>query len=226
MTRTAATRQIIRFCHRLYERGLVTATDGNVSIRLGRGRVLTTRSGVNKGDVRATDLVEVKMDGTPVAGKAKPSTELGMHLFIYQQRPDVGAVVHAHPPYATGFAVVRLPMDRPVLPEVIVGLGEIPLARYATPSTSEVAESLRPHVKTAAAVLLAGHGVVTWGMTLEEAYYRMEKVEHAAQIIVVARTLGGEIALSGAELETLRAISPASYGREVTQTNRNPARRS
>jgi L-fuculose-phosphate aldolase len=215
MTRTAATRLLLQVCHRLYRQGLVAATDGNVSVRLSGGNILTTRSGVNKGDSGPGDLVEVTPGGKQVRGRGKPSTELGMHLFVYRERPDISAVVHAHPPYATGFAVARIPLDRPVLPEVIVGLGGIPLARYATPSTREVADSLRPFVHTSGAVLLAGHGVVTWGADLHEAYFRMEKVEHAATIMFVARMLGGERALTGRQLDKLRAVSPASYGREI-----------
>lgn len=215
MNRTTATRSLLDICRRLSARGLVAAADGNVSVRLAGGRILTTRSGVHKGDAGPGDLVEVTMEGKKVAGRGKPSTELGMHLFVYRERPDVCAVVHAHPPYATGFAVARVALDRPVLPEVIVGLGSIPLAPYATPSTHEVANSLRPFVRTAGAVLLAGHGVVTWGADPLEAYFRMEKVEQAAQIVFVARMLGGERALTGRELDRLRAVAPASYGREI-----------
>jgi L-fuculose-phosphate aldolase len=202
-------------CHRLYRHGFVAATDGNVSVRLDNGNILTTRSGVNKGDATPRDLIEVTPAGKPAGGSVRPSTELGMHLFIYRERADVMAVVHAHPPYATGFAVARQPLDRPVLPEVVVGLGSIPLAAYATPSTPEVAASLRPHVRSSCAVLLAGHGAVTWGATPEEAYFRMEKVEHAAQIIFVARMLGGERVLNTAELKKLRAISLLHYGTSI-----------
>jgi L-fuculose-phosphate aldolase len=138
--------QLVEICHRLYERGMVTATDGNVSARLNNGNIMATRSGVNKGMVTDIDLVEITPDGELVHGDGKPSTEMGMHLFIYEQRPDVKAVVHAHPVYATGFAAARIPLDACVFPEVIVGLGAIPLAEYATPSTDEVAESLTPYV--------------------------------------------------------------------------------
>ncbi len=208
--------ELIRVCHKLYEHGMVSATDGNVSARLEGGNILATRSGINKGAVQAPDLVEVGPDGRQVGGTGKPSTELGMHIFIYAQRPDVGAVVHAHPTVATGFAAARLPLDRCVFPEVIVGLGAVPLATYATPSTAEVAESLQPFVAAADAILLANHGVVTYGPTLEDAYFKMEKVEHAARITFVARLLGGEHALSADDVRRLRDVSIESYGKDFS----------
>jgi L-fuculose-phosphate aldolase len=139
-----------------------------------------------------------------------------MHLFIYRQRPDVQAVVHAHPPYATGFATAHVPLTACLFPEVIVGLGAIPLASYATPSTNEVSESLAPHVKTADAILLANHGVVTCGTDVQDAYFKMEKVEHAAHITFVAKVLGGEKALSTTDIDKLARISQASYGKDFS----------
>lgn len=135
-----------------------------------------------------------------------------MHLFIYRERPDVHAIVHAHPPTATGFAVARLPLEACLLPEVIVGLGAIPLAPYATPSTDEVAQSISPFVKRAQAILLANHGVVTYGRDPLDAFFKMEKVEQAARIALVAHALGGAVRLSEEELEKLRRASVKSYG--------------
>ncbi len=215
-SRNDAAHSIVLACHRLYERGFVTATDGNVSARLDCGNVLVTPTSLNKGQVSENDLVEVKADGTPVTLSRKASTELDMHLFIYQQRPDVQAVVHGHPPHATGFATARIPLTVCLFPEVIVGLGAIPLADYATPSTREVSESLRPHVMNADAILLANHGVVAYGRDVEEAYFKMEKVEHAAHITFVAKMLGGEKPLSSAELEKLGKVSQSSYGRDFS----------
>jgi L-fuculose-phosphate aldolase len=205
---------LIDVCHRLYEKGFVAATDGNVSARLPNGKILATRSGINKGMTSRKDLVEVTPDGV-ATGKVKPSTELGMHLYIYQQRQDINAVVHAHPVYATGFAVARIPLDQKVLPEVIVGLGTVPLAAYATPSTQEVADSLAPFVKSFNAILLANHGVVTYGQDLLDAWFRMEKVEHAAHITFVAKMLGGAKTLTTNEIHRLKSISLSSYGKEV-----------
>ncbi len=208
---------LVDICHRVYDRGFVTATDGNVSARLPNGNILATPTSLNKGMVRADDLVEVDPDGDLVSGSKLPSTELLMHLYIYRQRPDVNAVVHAHPPYATGFATARVPLNECLFPEVIVGLGAIPLASYATPSTSEVVESLAPFVANADAILLSNHGAVTYGKDLFDAYFKMEKVEHAAHITFVARLLGGEKPLSDTDIEKLRKISTESYGKDFSE---------
>jgi L-fuculose-phosphate aldolase len=208
---------LIEICHRLYEKNFVSATDGNVSVRLENNNFLTTRTGINKGMVTEEDLIEVDLRGKVISGNNKPSTELAMHLYIYSNRPDINAVVHAHPPYATGFATARQPLTGCLLPEVIVGLGAIPLAEYATPSTSEVLKSIEPFVNQADAILLANHGVVTYGKDLLDAYFKMEKVEHAAHITFVSRMLGGEKLLTKEEIEKLKAISIESYGKDFTK---------
>jgi L-fuculose-phosphate aldolase len=203
MTKPAIAHQLVSVCRELYAHGFVTAADGNVSSRLPNGNVLATPTSLNKGRVKESDLVEVTIDGEPVRSGRTPSSELAMHLAIYRQRPDVNAVVHAHPTYATGFATAGLPMDKPLLPEVIIGLGEIPLASFAIPS-KEVADSIAPYVHSASAILLANHGVVTFGSDLDDAYFKMEKVEHAAQITFVARMLGGEKVLLGEQVKRLK----------------------
>lgn len=208
---------LVEICHRLYEKNFVSATDGNVSVRLENKNFLTTRTGINKGMVTEEGLIEVDLHGKVVSGNYKPSTELTMHLYIYSQRPDVNAVVHAHPPYATGFATARQPLTGCLLPEVIVGLGAIPLAEYATPSTNEVIKSIEPFVNQADAILLANHGVVSYGKDLLDAYFKMEKVEHAAHITFVARMLGGERLLTKEEVEKLKTISIESYGKDFTE---------
>ncbi len=208
--------EIVKVCHRLYEKGFVAATDGNVSTRLPCGHFLTTRTAVNKGDIMEADILETDESGSPLDAAFKPSTELGMHLFIYHQRPDVHAVVHAHPPFATGFATAREPLRSCLFPEVIIGLGAVPLAEYATPSTAEVSESLAPYIASADAILLANHGVVTCGRDIWDAYYKMEKVEHAAQITLIARLLGGETALSEEDVLKLRALSEPVYGKDMS----------
>jgi L-fuculose-phosphate aldolase len=205
---------LINVCHRVCDKGFVSATDGNVSARLENGNILATPTAINKGMVSPDDLVIVGPSGNLVSGLKRPSTELQMHLFIYQERPDVQAVVHAHPPYATGFATARIPLTECLFPEVIVGLGAIPLANYATPSTSEVVESIAPFVQSADAILLSNHGVVTYGADPFDAYFKMEKVEHAAQITFIARILGGEKVLSESDIEKLRKISAESYGKD------------
>lgn len=215
-SRSDIARSIVLTCHKLYEKGFVTATDGNVSARLETGTILVTPTSLNKGQVTEDDLVEVKADGTAVTLSRKASTELDMHLYIYRERPDIQAVVHAHPPHATGFATARIPLTACLFPEIIVGLGAIPLASYATPSTREVADSLAPHVKSADAMLLANHGVVTYGKDVQDAYFKMEKVEHAAHITFVARVLGGEQPLSGEDIEKLSKISDSTYGKDFS----------
>lgn len=203
---------VVGVCHELARMGFVAATDGNVSARLANGNFLITRTGLNKALVKKTDLVEVGPDGKPVGSRKVMSTELGMHLFIYRERPDIGAVVHAHPVCATGFAAARVALDACLLPEVIAGLGVVPLAEYATPSTEEVARSLSPFVKKAEAILLANHGVVTYGRDPYEAYARMEKVEQSARITLVARILGGGISLTPEEVGRLRDAIHAVSG--------------
>jgi len=207
-------------CRRLDTLRFVVATDGNVSIRLPRERMLITPSGVNKGKLKAADLVTLRLDGMLVAGRRKASTEADMHRFVYESRPDVNAVVHAHPTCATAFAAARIPLNLAVFPEVIVGLGPVPLAEYATPSTAEVRESLRPHIGSANAILLANHGAITFGATLDEAMNRMEKLEHFAHMIILARQLGGERLLTQQEYERLKAISISSYGKEIADSTK------
>jgi len=206
---------MIDVCTRLSARCLVVATDGNVSSRLPSGNILITRAGINKGMVGENDLVEVRPDGT--GGNQRPTTEIRMHLSVYERRQDVRAIVHAHPPFATAFAVAGVSLDRPVLPEVVVGLGGIPLAPYATPSTDEVPDSLSPFLEHHSAILLSNHGAITFGTDLLDAYFKMEKVEHTAEIIYRARMLGGIRELSEDDLARLRAVAPASYGREVNR---------
>jgi len=208
--------QICEIGRRLYARGMVAANDGNISIRLGAGKILTTPTGVCKGLMSPEMLVTVDAEGR-VQSAGKPSTEILMHLFIYRERPEVNAVVHAHPIYATGFATAGLALESCVAAEIIATLGSIPLAPYGTPSTPELAESLRPHVHRADAILLANHGVVAMGTNLEEAYFRLERVEHYAQIVAVSRQLGGEQLLPRSEVEKLFALR-GKYG----QTGLNP----
>ncbi len=207
--------EMVSVCHRIAQKNMISATDGNVSVRTENGTFYTTRSSVHKGDVTVDDIVEVDRYGNLLNGVGRPSTELKMHLFIYEQRPDVNAVVHAHPTFATAFAASGQSLDKPVFPEVLVLLGKIPLAPYATPSTEEVPESIRPFVQKHNAILLANHGAVTYGATLQAAYFAMEKLEHAAQITLYTRLLGGERELTNDQIKKLRNISEQSYGKKV-----------
>ncbi len=211
--------EMVDVCHRLARNKMVSATDGNVSVRVDGNSFFTTRSSIHKADVTTHDFVEVDRTGKLISGTGNPSTELKMHLFIYEQRPDVNAVVHAHPTFATAFAAAGKALDKPVFPEVLVMLGKVPLAPYGTPSTEELPESLRPYVQDHNAILLANHGAVTYGATLKQAYYAMEKLEHAAQIILYARMLGGEQSLSGEQIKKLVSISEESYGKTIPDSH-------
>lgn len=203
--------EVINVCRRVAVKGFVAATDGNISVRLPNGNILATPTSMNKGFVQKEDLVELTVDGIQISGTRKPSTEMKMHLFIYGQRRDVNAVVHCHPIYATGFAAAGISLKENIFPEVIVGIGNIPMADYATPSTDEVGESLRPYVASSNAILLANHGVVTYGIDIWDAYFKMEKVEQIAQTLFVAEKLGGAKPLSSERILQLRELSQTVY---------------
>jgi L-fuculose-phosphate aldolase len=204
---------LIEICRRVESKGFVAATDGNISARLPNGNILATPTSLNKGFVTIDDLVELTIDGEPVSGKRKPSTEIKMHLYIYKHRPDINAVVHCHPVYATGFAAARKPLTPNVFPEVIVQFGEIPLAEYATPSTPDLGESLQPYIARHNAILLANHGAVTCGKDLWEAYFAMEKVEQTAHMLFVAESLGGTQQLTKEQIEKLQELATTVYKR-------------
>lgn len=181
---------IARVCRRLWERGLVAGQDGNVSVRIGADRILVTPAGFSKVDVTADDLVIVDLEGRHVAGANKASSEIAVHLRAYQRRDDIGAVVHAHPPTATGLSVAGETLPDNVLPEVTVLLGAVPLVRYAMPGTAELADQFEPYWVNHQAFLMANHGALTLGPTLSVAHQRMESVEHAARVLAAARTFG------------------------------------
>lgn len=196
-------KQLARFGKWLYRLGFVPGTAGNLSLRLADDRILATPTAMSKCLLKASDMVVVDMEGRRVGESRNVTSEIGMHLAIYRERPDVQAVVHAHPPIATGFASCGLALEEPLCSEVVMALGSIPLAPYATTGTEDVASSIRPLIVDHDAVLLANHGVVTAGETLQEAFMRMETVEHFAHICLVARQLGGAQPLSCGALEQL-----------------------
>jgi L-fuculose-phosphate aldolase len=197
---------IVEIGRRLYTRGAVASSDGNISVRLPEGRLLTTPKGVCKGYLTPDMLVVTDLSGRKLVGNREPSSEILMHLAVYELRPDAQAVVHAHPPLATGFAVAGIPLDRAVLAEVITTLGSIPIAEYGTPSTRELADAVRKHVKAHDGLLLANHGALTIGADLFSAYYKMETIEHFARISLVARLLGRENLLSRQEVDRLQGL--------------------
>ena len=204
-TRPGVRDEIVLVCRRLYERGLVAGPDGNVSVRQEDGSILVTPSGLSKVDVTPDDLVVVTLDGRVLEGRHAPSSELRMHLRIYQRRPDVDAVVHAHPPAATGFAVAGEAFVAPVLPEVILQLGEVPLVPYATPGSDALADAFEPFLASHDGFLMANHGATTVAPTLTTALQRMESLEHGARILLAARALGRVNELSAADVRSLRA---------------------
>jgi L-fuculose-phosphate aldolase len=207
--------EIVRYGRMLHERGFVAAMDGNLSVRLDSKRILVTPTCVSKGTMKPADLVIVDTEGRRVAGRRNVTSEIGMHLLIYRQRPDVGAIVHAHPPTATGFAAAGMALTEPLVCEVVMGLGCIPLARYGTPGTSELAQTLEPFVPHYDAILMSNHGVVTYGDTLEHAYMKMETVEHFAQIALVTHLLGRQQPLQASEIEKLLLAREKYFGAKM-----------
>lgn len=195
--------ELVRFGKLLHTQGFVAATDGNLSVRLDDDRLLVTPTCFSKGMMRPEDMVVVDLDGKKLSGHYKPSSEITMHLTIYRMRPDVGAVVHAHPCTATAFASAGIALDEPLCSEVVITLGEVPLAPYATTGTTELSNSLRPFIPYHDAILMANHGVVTYGENICRAYMKMEAVEHFARIVLATRQLGASCALNSREVEKL-----------------------
>ncbi|MDP1572499.1 MAG: class II aldolase/adducin family protein [Vicinamibacterales bacterium] len=198
--------EIVEVGRRLWARGFVASNDGNISVRVGEHRLITTPTAVSKGFMTPDMLVVTDLEGRRLEGDRKASSELKMHLEVYRQRPDIRAVVHAHPPTATGFAVAGIPLDRAVLAEVITTLGSIPIAEYATPSTEELPAAVRRYITAHDGLLLANHGALAVAADVMGAYYRMETIEHFARISLTARMLGREHLLSREEVVRLQGL--------------------
>lgn len=196
-------KDILRVCRKLDSLGFVPATDGNVSVRLDDKRVLITPSMLRKGDIKESQLLVTDMAGKVLSGRGRPSSEIKMHLYAYKVRPDIKAIVHAHPPFATAFACAGMDLTAPLLPEVVLTVGPVPLAPYATPSTDEVPRSMAPLIKKHQALLLANHGVLALGRDLEEALQRMERVEHLARVSFLAQALARPKYLNKKQLQSL-----------------------
>lgn len=201
----------------IYERGYVASTDGNISIRLDADHVLTSPTCLSKGMMTPDDLVVIDFDGKKVSGQRNPSSEMGMHLLIYRQRADIHAVCHAHPPTATGYAAAGIPLNRAMLAELIVTLGCVPLARYGTPGTPELSASIEPLIQNHDAILLANHGVVTYGPDLLTAFFRMETAEHAARVSLVSRLLGKQVLLSREQVDKLLALRKRIFDQKTAE---------
>ncbi|HEX67732.1 MAG TPA: class II aldolase/adducin family protein [bacterium] len=183
---------IVEVGKRLWVRRFVAANDGNISVRLNEKEILCTPRNVSKGFMTPDIIIKVDITGKVLSSlpSYEPSSELKLHLAVYKEREDVNAVLHAHPPYSTSFAVAGIPLDKYVLPETIIMLGSVPIAPYGTPSTDELVASIKPFIKEYNAVLLANHGAVTWGEDLMDAYFKMETLEHSAEIIFHSHQLG------------------------------------
>ena len=191
----------------LYDRGYVAANDGNISVKVAENRLLITPSGVSKGRMTPEMLLVTDLDGTVIEGNRHPSSEGKMHLEVYRGRPDVNAVVHAHPPVSTAFAVCRRGLETPYLSELVAGLGQVPCTpSFAMLSTEEVPQSVRPYLADHNALLLANHGALAWGGDLWEAFDRLETVEHTAKIVLNAQLLGGGIPLTEEEVVRLQGL--------------------
>jgi L-fuculose-phosphate aldolase len=197
---------IVSIGKKLYEHRLVAATDGNISVKMKADKIIISPGGHCLGTLDFNHMVHVDNNGKRTSGELEPSSELPMHLEIYHQRPDVNAVIHAHPPITTAFTLVGENLSDPVLPEVILFFGEIPVAPYATPSTVESANSISGLIKNHDVIVLDHHGAVTVGETLKDAYYKMEKLEQSANILYAAKQLGKIKPLSDEDLKKLLSL--------------------
>ena len=211
MDERTARREIVRVGQLMYERSYVVSSDGNVSVRLDDGRILATPTQTNKGRMTEDSLALTDIEGHPLNDR-KASSELAMHLLIYRERPEINAVCHAHPPHGSAFAVAGLAIDQPILSEVILTLGCVPLAEYGTPSTDELTTAMLPLVRHHNALLMANHGAVAYGEDVWQAFDRLETLEHTARIAILARALGGASNLSPDAIEKLiRVREKAGY---------------
>ncbi len=189
-----AKEEILEIGRRMYQKGFVAANDGNISCKIAQDVILTTPTGVSKGFMNQDMIVKMTLDGEVLSGDSKymPSSEVKMHIRAYKENPEIMAVTHAHPPVATSFAIAGIGLDQPILTEAILGLGSVPIARYATPGTDEVPDSIAPFCREYNAVLLANHGALTWGSSLMQAFYRLESVEYYATVMMYTGNIIGK----------------------------------
>ncbi len=191
---------------KLYDKGFVAANDGNISVKVSDNEIIVTPTGVSKGGMKPNDLIKMTLDGKVIGSNGRPSSEVKMHIEVYKSNPGVNAVVHAHPPISTAYAVARLPMERPILSEAVVNLGVVPVADFALPGTQDVPNSIKPYVNEYNAVLLANHGLLTWGDDLTQAFFRMETTEHYGKILLYVNQVGQPQELGCSEIESLLDI--------------------
>ncbi|OGU54486.1 MAG: hypothetical protein A2V66_01025 [Ignavibacteria bacterium RBG_13_36_8] len=212
--------ELTRTCRKVYEKGYVSAYDGNLSARIDREKILITPSGKCKGEIEEKDFIEIDYKGNKISGEGKVSTEVLIHILAYEKRNDVNCVIHCHPVYATAFATAGEGMTRPVFPEFVLALGKVPICKYSTPSTEELPGSMMPFMEYSWAFLLENHGAVTLGKTIKGAYFRMEKLEHAAHTLFVARLIGREKTIPIVKLKELYSIAESTYGVKIDKRNR------
>lgn len=198
-------KQICEIGKRVYSNGFVAANDGNISVRISENEVIATPTGVSKGYMTPDMLCKVNMKGEVISanGNYKPSSEIKMHLRVYEQRPDVKSVVHAHPPYATSFAIAGIPLNKPIMPEAVIALGCVPIAEYGTPSTTEIPDAVEKYLQSYDAVLLENHGALSYGADLITAYFKMESLEFYAKLTYYSTMLGGPKELNNKQVEQL-----------------------
>ncbi len=203
---------LVRFGRLCYERHLLVAMDGNLSARLSDGSILCTKAGCHKGFLTDDDLVVIDRSGRRLRGQGHPTSEMAMHLACYEERPDIGAVIHTHPPISIAFTIAGVSMARCVLPEVVLTLGTVPTVEYATTGTSALAEGIRPYARDYDAILMDRHGAVCLGKDLLTAFCNLETMEHTALITKTARDLGGVKEIPPEEAEKLRSMGLKRYG--------------
>ncbi len=206
--------QMIHIGRKLYDKGLVVATEGNMSCRLSDERILVTASGVCKGELTPADLVVVDLAGKMLHSNGGPSTEMQMHLEVYRSRPDVKAVIHAHPPYCISLTLAGVSLDRPFLPESVLLLGSVPTTQYGRPSTEQIPQSIRAYIEKTDSLILHRHGSLTVGKTLTEAYHKLEVMENTAKIIWLAKQVGPIQPLDKSELDELLKLREQVYRME------------
>ncbi len=194
---------IIQIGRLVYEKGWVAANDGNISVRLDQERLLCTPTGVSKGMMHRDDLIICDMKGNKIEGRKERTSEILMHLTVYEMRPDVRAVVHAHPPVSTGWATAGRELNQALLPEVVIGLGCVPLAEYGLPGTPALTDPMLPYIPKYDAIMMANHGAVCYADEVFKAFFKMETVEHYARIALVAELLGGAKVLPRLEVDKL-----------------------
>ncbi len=213
-------KQICEIGKRIYDRGMVAANDGNISVKLNDNEFLCTPTGVSKGFMTPEFICKVDADGNVIQANPgfKPSSEIKMHMRVYKERPDVNSVVHAHPMYATAFAIAGIPLTQPIMPEAVIALGCVPIAKYGRPSTMEIPDAVSEHLQYFDAVLLENHGALTYSDSLLNAYHKMESVEFYAQLLYLSRQLGGPKEFTPQQVEDLYEIR-----RQFNLPGRHPA---